>query len=89
MGSKSSSSNVANSSKPTLSGKPLGSKGVHYRLEGQKLVIEVDASSHFGPSSTGKNLIIASTEGNKQIEVNGDDVCIGINIYRTNPNHGK
>ncbi len=56
-------------------------KNVVMRLEGKKLIIEVEMDQDCGPSKSGKTRIIASTEGN--ISVPGDaDVKIGMNVYR-------
>ena len=53
------------------------------RIEGKKLIIEVEMDQDFGPSKSGKTRIIASTEGN--ISAPGDeDVKIGLNVYRYN-----
>jgi hypothetical protein len=58
-------------------------KNVDMRLEGQKLVITVDLSKEFGPSSSGKNIIIASTEGNQTVPDKEDQgMKIGLNIYK-------
>ena len=53
-------------------------KNVDMKMQGKKLVIEVDTSQDFGPSKSGKTIIIASTEGNQN--VNG--VTVGLNVYR-------
>jgi len=56
-------------------------KNVNMRIEGKKLINEVEMDQDFGLSKSGKTLIIASTEGN--ISVPGDeDVKIGLNVYR-------
>ena len=39
-------------------------KNVEMSLEGNILTIKVDLSKEFGPSASGKTIIIASTEGN-------------------------
>jgi hypothetical protein len=58
-------------------------KNVEMRIEGKKLIIEVEMDQDFGPSKSGKTRIIASTEGN--ISAPGDeDVKIGLNVYRYN-----
>jgi hypothetical protein len=49
-------------------------------VEGDVLTIKVDLSKRFGKSSSGKSIIIASTEGNQSIPSN-DDIKIGLNIY--------
>jgi hypothetical protein len=56
-------------------------KNVTMRMEGKKLIIEVETDQDFGLSKSGKTRIIASTEGN--ISAPGDeDVKIGLNVYR-------
>ena len=50
-------------------------------VEGKELVIRVDLSQSFGSSSSGKSLIVASTQGN--VSVPGQpDIKMGLNIYR-------
>jgi hypothetical protein len=57
------------------------SKNVDLKVEGTILTIKVDLSKDFGPSSSGKTNIIASTEGN--ISIPGrEEVKIGLNIYK-------
>jgi len=48
--------------------------------KGKRLVIEVDLSAKGAPSKTGKNVVIASTKGNKAIADAG--VILGLNVYR-------
>jgi hypothetical protein len=56
-------------------------KNCDFSVEGNTLTIKVDLSKDFGPSSSGKTTIIASTEGN--ISVPGkEEVKIGLNIYK-------
>jgi len=55
-------------------------KNVDMKVEGNILTIKVDLSKEFGPSSSGKTVIIASTEGNVTIE--GREEKVGLNIYR-------
>jgi hypothetical protein len=55
-------------------------KNVTMTVKNNKLTIEVDLSKEFGPSASGKTIIIASTEGNQQIE--GSAAVIGLNVYR-------
>lgn len=51
------------------------------KLEGSLLTLQVDLSKKFGPSASGKTLIIASTEGN--VGVPGkEEVKVGLNLYR-------
>ena len=55
-------------------------KNVDMKVEGNILIIRVDLSQDFGPSSSGKSNIVASTEGNQAVP--GREEKIGLNIYR-------
>jgi hypothetical protein len=55
-------------------------KNVEMSIEGSVLTIRVDLSKEFGLSSTGKTIIIASTEGNVTIPDRQEK--IGLNVYR-------
>lgn len=57
-------------------------KNVEMRLEdnGETLVIKVDLTKTFGPSKSGKTIIIATTSGNKPIPET--EAHIGLNIYK-------
>ena len=55
-------------------------KNVEMNVEGNILTIKVDLSKEFGPSSSGKTTIIASTEGN--ISIPEREEKIGLNIYK-------
>ena len=55
-------------------------KNVELTVEGTMLTIKVDLSRDFGPSSSGKTTIIASTEGNVSIPEREEK--IGLNIYK-------
>jgi len=56
-------------------------KSVELSLDGNILTIRVDLSQTFGPSSSGKTTIIASTEGNVPAGPDRDEK-IGLNVYR-------
>ena len=56
-------------------------KNVEMNLEENILTIKVDITKEFGPSSSGKTIIIASTEGNIPIPEK-DEIKIGLNVYR-------
>jgi hypothetical protein len=56
-------------------------KNVEVTVEGDTLILKVDLTKEFGPSSSGKNIIIASTEGNQSVP-GREDVKIGLNVYR-------
>ena len=45
------------------------------------LTITVDLNETFGPSKSGKTIIIASTEGNQKVE-DSEGAIIGLNIYK-------
>ena len=55
-------------------------KNVQMMVEGNTLTIKVDLSKEFGPSSSGKTIIIASTEGS--VSVPDREEKIGLNVYR-------
>jgi len=58
-------------------------KNVELTVDGTMLTIKVDLSKDFGPSSSGKTTIIASTEGN--VSIPGRVEKIGLNIYKKKP----
>jgi hypothetical protein len=58
-------------------------KNVEMTVEGNTLTIKVDLTKDFGPSSSGKTIIISSTEGN--ISIPNRDEKIGLNVYRKKP----
>ena len=43
-----------------------------------KLTLTIDLSKDFGPSRSGKTIIVASSDGNQQV----GSVMIGVNIYK-------
>jgi hypothetical protein len=55
-------------------------KNVQMAVAGNILTLTVDLTKEFGPSSSGKTIIIASTEGN--VAVPERDEKIGLNVYR-------
>ncbi len=55
-------------------------KNIEMTVEGNILTIRVDLTKEFGPSSSGKTIIIASTEGN--IAVPEREEKVGLNVYR-------
>jgi ABC-type molybdate transport system ATPase subunit len=56
-------------------------KNVEMKLDGDILTIKVDVTKEFGPSASGKTIIIATTEGNISIPEK-DEIKIGLNVYR-------
>ena len=55
-------------------------KNVELKVEGNILTLTVDLTKEFGPSSSGKTIIIATTEGN--VSVPERDEKVGLNVYR-------
>lgn len=56
-------------------------KNVEMKVKGHFLTIKVDLTKDFGLSSSGRTIIIASTEGN--VTVDGHEgVKFGLNVYR-------
>ena len=55
-------------------------KNVQIAVAGNILTITVDLTKDFGPSSSGKTIIIASTEGN--VAVPDREEKVGLNVYR-------
>jgi hypothetical protein len=55
-------------------------KNVEISVKGNTLTIVVDLTKDFGPSSSGKTVIIGSTEGNFQLP--GRNEVVGLNVYR-------
>ncbi len=54
-------------------------KNVAMETKGSILTITVDLSKSFGPSASGKTIIIASTEGNQPVD---GGAVVGLNVYR-------
>jgi hypothetical protein len=55
-------------------------KNVEMTVAGNILTIKVDLSKEFGPSASGKTIIVASTEGN--ITIPEREEKVGLNVYR-------
>ena len=55
-------------------------KNVAMSVTGDILTITVDLTKEFGPSSSGKTTIIASTEGN--VTIPDREEKVGLNVYR-------
>ncbi len=53
-------------------------KNVHATVADGVMTIVIDLKKEFGQSASGKNTIIASSEGNVQIE----GVTLGLNVYK-------
>lgn len=67
-----------------MSGKRYPMKNVELKVEGNILTIKVDLTKEFGPSASGKTIIVASTEGNQSLP--DRDEKIGLNVYKKKAN---
>ena len=56
-------------------------KNVETKVEGDILTITVDLSKDFGPSKSGKTIVVASSLGNQSIP-DKEEMKIGLNIYK-------
>ena len=56
-------------------------KNVTMTREGDTLTIKVDLSQPGFESSSGKSLVIASTEGNQDC-LGSPEIKVGVNVYR-------
>ncbi len=56
-------------------------KNAEMTLDGDILTIKVDLSKEFGLSSSGKTIIIASTEGNQSVP-GKEGIKVGLNVYK-------
>jgi hypothetical protein len=63
-------------------------KNVQINVEGKKLVIVVDLDQEFGPSSSGKSITVASTEGNVVVPGH-QEIKIGLNVYKPRTKGGR
>ena len=55
-------------------------KNAEMTVDGDTLIIKIDLSKDFGPSKSGKTIIVASTEGNATVP--GREERVGLNVYR-------
>ncbi|WP_323016425.1 hypothetical protein [Castellaniella sp.] len=56
-------------------------KGITERIEGDKLILEIDLNGNFGVSSTGRSITIATTEGFQKIEARpGMSYSVNVNL---------
>ena len=57
-------------------------KNVIMRVEDDKLILEVDLTQEFGPSKSGKTVIVASTEGSVPAP-SKPEIQVGVNVYKS------
>ena len=53
---------------------------VDYKVADDLLHITINLKKEFGPSKSGKTIVVASSRGNKRIE--GTDCFLGLNVYK-------
>jgi hypothetical protein len=56
-------------------------ENIELRVEGTKLILVVDLTKEIGPSSSGKNTLIASTEGNANVP-GVEGLKVGLYVYK-------
>jgi len=56
-------------------------KNVEMEVKGTTLILKVDLSKDFGPSKSGKTVVIASSMGNVS-SPNDEKIKIGLNVYK-------
>lgn len=61
-------------------GSNLG-RNVKVKRVGNVLTLTIDLDKNFGPSASGKSIIVASTGGNKPIGDTG--IFLGVNAYKS------
>jgi hypothetical protein len=56
-------------------------ENIEMKVEGTKLILVVDLTKEIGPSSSGRNTLIASTEGNANVP-GVEGVKVGLYVYK-------
>ena len=54
---------------------------IKHEVKGDVLTIIINLKERHGPSSSGKTVIIASTQGNQKLSAPHADVSFGLNVY--------
>jgi hypothetical protein len=62
-------------------------ENIELKVDGTKLILTVDLTKEIGPSSSGKNTLIASTEGNANVP-GFEGVKVGLNVYKAKKDVG-
>ena len=57
-------------------------RNVSMAQDGNTLTLTIDLAQTFGPSASGKTIIIASTDGNQAAPKDGT-IKIGVNVYKS------
>lgn len=56
-------------------------ENVQIQTQGTKLIVTIDTAVDLGMSKSGKSHLVASTQGNAKVSVNGRDLFLGVNCY--------
>src|SRR5437879_1277075 len=56
-------------------------QNVVMRVEDNKLLIEVDLTTSFGPTESGKSILIGSTRGTVSVPGH-EEIKVGVNVFR-------
>ena len=56
-------------------------KNVQFEVQGDKLIIVVDLTKTFGPSSSGKTIIVGSTEGFVSLDID-EPISFAVNVTK-------
>lgn len=64
---------------------------IKQKLVGNRLTLEVDLSQELGPSTSGKTLLIASTQGNQAVDgwKGPGRIMFGLNVMKKNDQQGQ
>jgi hypothetical protein len=56
-------------------------RNVEMDIKDSILILKIDLSKSFGPSKTKKSIIVATTEGNVELQ---PGVMVGLNVFKPN-----
>ena len=56
-------------------------KNIQFEVQKDKLIIEVDLTKDFGPSSSGKTIIVGSTEGFIGLDID-KPISFAVNVVK-------
>lgn len=55
---------------------------VEMEVEGNKLILTIDLTEDYGPSTSGKTNVIATTSGSKNVPTPLGNILVGVNINK-------
>jgi hypothetical protein len=56
-------------------------ENIDMNIDGNILTIKIDLSKEFGPSSSGKTIVVASTRGNANVDGH-PNIKLGVNCFK-------